>query len=345
MPDRRRFGRETYVRLKDWDNGSANAELLCAQILQVENYADIDPSHPFGGPDGTKDVVCEKDGLKFAGAVYFPREQQRFKDIKDKFVDDFAGVKKNKADAFVFMTNQKLTLSERNELIQHDQDVEIDVYHLERIAQILNYPVNYGLRQEFLEISMTSEELVALYKQRDGDYLQRLEAIAVRIEGYNTGGNSFPFIYFGNNSNPIKVRDKPTHYLKAIGGFPLYDITGSISYRELKVLGSLKTSSGSLDKYFSSCENVMQIQHQSYAPPGFAIGLGRTDFRMNKDCLIKVHLHSRNGIFNQYLRYEELNGTLTLKETLNYGTNQRGKLLKEWTDAMEKGDLFTKHLC
>lgn len=345
MPNRRQFGRDTFDALRTWDSGATNAELLCAQIVNFEGYSDIDPSHPFGGPDGTKDLVFRKDGITFVGAVYFPKSQKSFSEIKKKFVEDFAGVKKNKAQGIIFLTNQKLTVSEKHSLTQFDSKVITDVYHLERIAQILNYPANYGIRQEFLEISMTQEELVALYKQRDDDYLERLTVLADRVEGFNTGGNSFPFIYFGNNANPIKVGDKPPHYLKAIGGFPLYDINGGISYKETKLMGSLHSARKTLDQIFGGADAYTKVPVQSFAPPGYAIGLGRTGFRMKKSCLIKVHLHSRNGIFNQYLRLEEVGGSLQLKESLSFGSSPLGTPLKIWKDTMTKGDLFNKHLC
>jgi len=34
----------------------------------MEGYEAIDPSHPLGGQDGLKDIVCAKDGVKSTGA-------------------------------------------------------------------------------------------------------------------------------------------------------------------------------------------------------------------------------------------------------------------------------------
>jgi hypothetical protein len=33
----------------------------------------MDPSHPLGGQDGLKDLICNKEGKKYIVAVYFPR--------------------------------------------------------------------------------------------------------------------------------------------------------------------------------------------------------------------------------------------------------------------------------
>jgi hypothetical protein len=103
----------------------------------------------------------KKDGLMLVLAVYFPRSQQSVSDIKEKFNADFAGVEKNSATGFVFFTNQELRLAERSELQLLAGKIPIDLYHLERITNLLNAPSNYGIRLEFLQIAMTSEEIVA----------------------------------------------------------------------------------------------------------------------------------------------------------------------------------------
>ena len=61
---------ETWHRLRDWTNGQAPAERLAAQILINEDDTDLDPSHPLGGKDGTKDAVAQKDGTRWLMAVY-----------------------------------------------------------------------------------------------------------------------------------------------------------------------------------------------------------------------------------------------------------------------------------
>jgi hypothetical protein len=58
--------------LRDWRFGSTQAERLCAALLDLEGYVDIDPQHPLGGPDDRKDVVCRRGRRKYVAAVYFP---------------------------------------------------------------------------------------------------------------------------------------------------------------------------------------------------------------------------------------------------------------------------------
>ncbi len=162
MSVRQTGGKETWVRLKDWDRGSPPPERLAALILKVEGFRSIDPSHPLGGRDGMKDIVCERDGKKWIGAVYFPRGQQEFNTIAKKFKDDFQGVATNQVDGIAFITNQELTLGEREKLKEiSNSTAEVEIFHLERIAGIINQPTCYGIRLDFLDIEMTKEEQIS----------------------------------------------------------------------------------------------------------------------------------------------------------------------------------------
>ena len=109
----RRDGSETWHRLLEWDKGQTPAERLAAVILNLEGFQNIDPSHPLGGRDGLKDMFLTFNGSKWIGAVYFPRGQQSFATIHNKFQHDVEGVKANNAQGMVFFTNQELTLGER----------------------------------------------------------------------------------------------------------------------------------------------------------------------------------------------------------------------------------------
>ena len=82
---RRKEGRETWSRLIEWDKGQAPSERLAAQLLIHEKYESLDPSHPLGGQDGTKDLLCKKENKKLIVVCYFPRGQQLFTVIKKKF--------------------------------------------------------------------------------------------------------------------------------------------------------------------------------------------------------------------------------------------------------------------
>jgi len=170
---RQKDGRETWNRLLKWDKGQAPSERLAAQIIIFEGFKDVDPSHPLGGRDDLKDILCEREGKKFIVAAYFPRDQQQFAVIKNKLLNDVSGISKNNADGIVFITNQELRLSERDELKDLiTEDKEVVIYHLERITSILNSPVNYGIRLEFLDIEMTKEEQLAYMASKDSLILE-----------------------------------------------------------------------------------------------------------------------------------------------------------------------------
>jgi len=160
---RRPQGDETRSRLLDWTDGQKASERLSGHILAAEGFDSVDPSQPLGGPDGLKDLTCWKDGIKWVVAVYFPNGHKPFTSIKSKFSNDVKGAIANNTDGFVFITNQHLTVRQRETLRENAPTRNVEIYHLERIAHILDTPVNYGVRQDFLGIEMTKEELLASF--------------------------------------------------------------------------------------------------------------------------------------------------------------------------------------
>ena len=172
---RRAEGRETFYRLLEWDKGQAASERLAALILEQEGFRDIDPSHPLGGKDGGKDMLCEFNGFRWIGAVYFPRGQQNFSAIKKKYRHDLEGAYRNGAKGIAFITNQELSLMERKTLEETDEAIDVRIYHLERIANILNMPKMYGIRLEYLEIEMTKEEQLAYFSYVNEQGITRIE--------------------------------------------------------------------------------------------------------------------------------------------------------------------------
>lgn len=157
---------ETWHRLREWTNGQTPSERLAAQLLLFDGYEDVDPSHPLGGPDEGKDILCTKDGLRCLAAVYFPRAQQKFRAIKTKFRDDFRKAKSQQPPIgrFIFITNQELRLADREELLQSAKalevarDIEVDLYHLERITALVDSPGMQKVRSQFLGIEGDSSD-------------------------------------------------------------------------------------------------------------------------------------------------------------------------------------------
>jgi hypothetical protein len=144
---------ETWHRLLDWTYGQAPSERLATLILDEEGYKDIDPSHPLGGKDGGRDGECSRDGNKWTWAVYFPRGQQDLNTIKAKLQDDIAVARKHDPVGIAFVTNQELRLAERRDLRLLAGDIEIELFHLERVATILDRPRMAPIRQQYLKIA------------------------------------------------------------------------------------------------------------------------------------------------------------------------------------------------
>ncbi|MDR3617200.1 MAG: Fic family protein [Candidatus Obscuribacterales bacterium] len=154
----------TESEIKDWRYGSTQAERMCAQILVLEKYEDVDPQAPLGGPDGIKDLKCAKSGSTFIAACFFASTPKSFREVKKKFKVDLLGVAKEKVDGMVFFVNQPLTLTERKDLQETAtaQKAVLVLYHLERIRTVLDSPSGYGLRAQYLRIPTTTEENLSL---------------------------------------------------------------------------------------------------------------------------------------------------------------------------------------
>ncbi len=155
----------TTIVLKTWDQQSTTAERLCADILRLNGFKDVDPQQPRGGKDGGKDILCSKDGTTFVAACHFPHDSVSFAKTRKKFSDDLAASKKHARDGFIFMTNQHLSPTERTtlETIAGNGGKRALVMHLEYLRVALDSPRGYGVRLRHLRISMTAEEQFAFF--------------------------------------------------------------------------------------------------------------------------------------------------------------------------------------
>ena len=168
---------DTEIKLKLWRDGQTSAERLAANVLHLDGFSSVDPQCPLGGPDGLKDIICNRNGWNYVGAAYFPGSEKQFEDIKDKFIHDLAGVEKNKVDGIVFVTNQPITPTERTQLIEiaSDSSSKAIIYHLERIRLLLDSPSGYGLRLEYLDIDMSREEQLSFFSQWNRSFSEILK--------------------------------------------------------------------------------------------------------------------------------------------------------------------------
>jgi hypothetical protein len=209
---------ETWHRLRDWTNGQAPSERLAAQILLSDGFTGLDPSHPLGGKDGTKDAVAEKDGKRWLMAVYFPRSQQAFKHTKRKFRDDLTGVASNKAFGLAFVTNQELRLAEREALSSAAGSVPVELYHLERITAILDMPAMAGVRKQFLGMDFSDADLLREVESVKSEVAETQK----RLEGLQTGGDTF--CYWMLYHFDMKKAVARNSVVIRRGDYPLYDV-------------------------------------------------------------------------------------------------------------------------
>jgi hypothetical protein len=179
-------GDESWFRLRDRKIDQKAAERLAGHVLRAEGYKSLDPSHPLGGKDSLKDFAClSPSGNRCVVAVYFPRGQESFTKIRAKFKSDLAGVSANAATAFVFVTNQELSLAQRTSLKEDAGAVQLDLFHLERLSSIIDSPELSSVRSEYLGIPISQEDLVGfLAKESARQHLRdmALDASLEKIE-------------------------------------------------------------------------------------------------------------------------------------------------------------------
>lgn len=168
----------TETALRDWRYGQTQAERLCAELLLTEGFSGVDPQCPLGGPDGLKDLLCKRENLKWVAACYFPPTLPKPSQISGKLEHDLQGLEANNADGLVFFVNQSITPGNRDALAEIAKPSRFELFHLERIRAILDSPMGYGLRLEYLRIPMSAEEQLGFFSTFKNDltaHLQRQE--------------------------------------------------------------------------------------------------------------------------------------------------------------------------
>ncbi len=245
---------------------------MAALLLAVEGYTALDPSHPLGGRDGGKDATCRKDGRSAVMAVYFPRGQQSFKALKKKFVGDLAGARTKGGEVFAFVTNQEITVGQRNQLAKVASPSTLDLYHLERITMLLDVPGNAGLRKQFLGIDFADSDAA-----KDSELVVRLLEGQCRIEGMQTGGDAFAYFMLYHFDLRAAVAQQVVVIKQ--GNFSVFDL--SLRVRDMD---------RSVDVFKRTLGNLNQ--------PAEMIG-GR--WPLPEQAYYRIFFHARNGSWNQDL--------------------------------------------
>lgn len=208
----------TAILLAQWEKGSVDAERLCADLLRLDDFEDVDPQHPRGGPDGGKDILCAKDGNTFVAAVHFARDPIKFGKTKEKFKSDLSASTKHNCDGFIFLTNQELNVGERSELerLAAAAAKRCLIYHRERLRVMLDSPQGYGLRLGHLGFAMSMEEQAAFFASSGQNLTKALKAQTRAIEELSrrvvqVGQKSIDFIAHSAAVVIDAVRDPDRH--------------------------------------------------------------------------------------------------------------------------------------
>jgi hypothetical protein len=227
MPD---GGDKTYRALLDWMGSEKESERMCEQLMAIEGYTSLDPSHPLGGPDGTKDAVMNRNGQKWIMAVSFNRKPLTLGKLKQKFLGDCAGVEKNDAVGVAFCTNRKLTNTEKSKIeAAAPSGIAVDLFDIERIRHLLDQPRCYGIRLQFLGIEMTKEDQLAFIASLEAERDKRLlEAIREQndfLKGLITGSDScFECLAGCGYGNRMRIKTRNA------GRNLIYDVQVDIEY-------------------------------------------------------------------------------------------------------------------
>ena len=148
-------------------------------------------------------------------AVYFPRGQKSFKEIRTKFENDLSGVLNNGATGIAFVTNQEISLAERAKLKKLAGTVELDLFHLERITASLDTPSMAAIRLQFLQIDGTNASSIATLRDE-------MSTMQTRLEGLQTGGDSFCYLMLYHFDLQNQIAQQFAVIRK--GQYPLYDV-------------------------------------------------------------------------------------------------------------------------
>ena len=212
----------TYQILINWDKGQAFAERMSAKLIGIEGYQEIDPQSPVGGPDGTKDIICYKEGEKFVVGCYFPNGQKEFKSIQEKFEGDVLGVIKNNAQGFVFVTNQKITPGERITLCQN-RTFKTSILHGEIVCGILDSPKGYGVRLEYLGIELNKAEQISFLSSHL-DLKQNFDEIKTALAELNKVTNKLAGQIYSRDFGSSKLSTLPIAGVKFSSRLSIEDL-------------------------------------------------------------------------------------------------------------------------
>lgn len=159
--------KETEIRLRSYLNRNPlDQERMCVDILNtIDEYKEINPVLPKGGPDGGKDIISKYMGNSCIGAVGFINDSHDSQINRNtsfnKFKSDADSVAINNVKYMVFFTNVTITPLYRSKILEYCKKkgiIRCDIFDLERIRSILDSVKGYAIRYRYLKLPMSDSE-------------------------------------------------------------------------------------------------------------------------------------------------------------------------------------------
>jgi len=191
---------QTDERLKSYlDTNQLYREQMCLAILAIDKrFSDVRPRHPRGGPDGGRDIeaLFRNEQRAFAAVGFINQandSDEQKKRIREKFGDDLqsALTTASTPEAFFFLTNINLTISEKELLVDQAKDVGFaycEIIDRERLRISLDSPDGFAIRFQYLGLPLSEEEQASFFAKWGDDIqsvistgFQRLERTLDRL--------------------------------------------------------------------------------------------------------------------------------------------------------------------
>lgn len=279
-----RMATETETTLSTWRHGQTQAERLCADILGVEGYLNVNPQCPLGGPDGQKDILCLKGTVPHVAACFFPPTHQSDADVRAKFLSDAKGARHHGRPGFTFLTNQFISPSQRERLYKlaiSNGYSDVEIFHLERLRVILDKPVSMGLRSEYLRIEPSKGEMIGFFsgfkdlvKLREEPRLDEIRHLDVATKN---SAETMDVADFGTRTSRDPIRSAATALTLApwsITASPpaesrVLSVPSSAMIRDLHrwILQGAATNSSFRDKHVYIADGSSEHPQIVYEPP------------------------------------------------------------------------------
>ncbi len=244
---------ETEQRLKSYlDSDSLHQEQMCLALLKKDRrVTNVTPRQPYGGPDGGRDIeALFKDRDKTFGAVGFVNNAndstaQKTK-IKRKFKSDLSRALEvdQQLKVFIFFTNIRFTVGEKNLLIQNAKEAGVstcEIWDRERLRVELDTPDGFCIRFQYLDIPLSEEEQASFFA-RWGDDIQSV--ISTGFQKVEEKLNNIIFYQIANEvlqHLTITIKLNRIYQAEEIGHFRIFsffDITQPHSPIDEIILGA-----------------------------------------------------------------------------------------------------------